>query len=255
VHPIFSDKAVREAFNLLVDRAAIQEHVYGRTGVATANYLNFPVKYASKNTKWEFSVDKAIKTLDKAGWKPGSDGVRTKDGKRLRFVFQTSINAPRQKVQAIVKQACQKAGMEIELKSVPASVFFSSDAGNPDTFTKFFCDIEMYTFLGAGPDPERFMDTFASWEIANKDNKWVSRNSSRFRSEEYDKLYRAAQTELDPVKRTAMYIRMNDIVIDSRYVIPVASRPQAAALSRRLRAPMTGHGMEIFLLQDWYKDA
>ena len=46
------------------------------------------------------------------------DGIRAKDGKKLKFVFQTSINAPRQKTQAIVKQACQKAGIEIELKSV-----------------------------------------------------------------------------------------------------------------------------------------
>ena len=35
--------------------------------------------------------------LDAAGWKRGADGIREKDGKKLKFVFQTSINAPRQK--------------------------------------------------------------------------------------------------------------------------------------------------------------
>ena len=77
--------------------------------------------------------------LDEAGWKRGADGIRAKDGKQLKFVFQTSINAPRQKNQAIVKQACQKAGIEIELKSVAASVFFSSDVANPDTYPHFYC--------------------------------------------------------------------------------------------------------------------
>jgi hypothetical protein len=53
---------------------------------------------------------------------------QTKDGKRLKLVFQTSLNAPRQKTQAIVKQACHRAGIDIELKSVTPSVYFSSDA-------------------------------------------------------------------------------------------------------------------------------
>ena len=43
-----------------------------------------------------------------AGWKRGADGIRAKDGKRLKIVYQTSINPPRQKTQAIVKQAARR---------------------------------------------------------------------------------------------------------------------------------------------------
>ena len=53
------------------------------------------------------------------------------------MVYQTSINPVRQKTQAIVKQAAAKAGIEVELKSVVASVYFGSDPANPDTFPKF----------------------------------------------------------------------------------------------------------------------
>ena len=120
-----------------------------------ANFLNNPERFRSKNTKWEFNIDKANQILDAAGWKRGADGIREKDGKKLKFVYQTSINAPRQKTQAIVKQACQKAGIDLELKSVTASVFFSSDVANPDTYTKFWCDIQMYTTTMTQPDPER----------------------------------------------------------------------------------------------------
>ena len=74
--------------------------------------------------KWEFNVDKANALLETAGWKRGADGIRVKDGKRLKVVYQTSTNAPRQKTQAIVKQAAAKAGIEIEIKAVVASVFF-----------------------------------------------------------------------------------------------------------------------------------
>src|SRR6516225_7546103 len=161
-HPLLSDPAVRQALALLVDRAAVEEHIYGRTGVATGNFLNNPKRFRSPNTKWQFNVDKAIEVLEAGGWKKGADGIRAKDGKRLKLVYQTSINTPRQKNQAIVKQACQKAGVEMELKSVTASVFFSSDVGNPDTYTKFYCDLQMYTTTMTMPDPERFMNQFAS---------------------------------------------------------------------------------------------
>ena len=133
-HPTLSDPAVRQALSLLVDKASVEKFIYGRTGVATANFVNNPEKFASKNTKFEFNVDKAADLLDKAGWKKGGDGIREKDGKKLKFVYQTSINQPRQKTQAIVKQACQKAGIDIEVKAVTASVFFSSDVANPDTY-------------------------------------------------------------------------------------------------------------------------
>ena len=202
---------MRQALGLLVDRQSVQEHIYGRTGVATANFLNNPERFRSKNTKWEFNVDKANQILDAGGWKTGADGIRAKDGKKLKFVYQTSINAPRQKTQAIVKQACQKAGIDLELKSVTASVFFSSDVANPDTYTKFYCDIQMYTTTMTQPDPELFMNQFVSWEVATKENKWQGRNITRWQNEEYDKIYRAAESELDPVKRAALFIRMNDL--------------------------------------------
>ena len=254
-HPLFSDPAVREAINMLVDRGSVQEHIYGRTGVATANFLNNPSRFRSPNMKWEFNVDKANQVLEAAGWKRGADGIRAKDGKKLKIVFQTSINAPRQKTQAIIKQACQKAGIDMELKSITASVYFSSDVANPDTYTKFFCDMQMYTTTMPQPDPERFMNQFCSWEAATKENKWQGRNISRWRSEEYDKTYRAAEAELDPVKRAALFIRMNDLVIAGRHIIPVVYRPRVSAVAAKLNAPLSGWDNDLWNLRDWYKDA
>src|SRR5437773_1069815 len=170
-HPLFSDPAVRRALALLLDRASVETHIYGRTGIATGNFINNPQRFVSKNTKWEFNVGKANQLLDQAGWQRGADGIRAKDGKKLKLVFQTSINAPRQKTQAIVKQACQKAGIDVELKSVTASVYFSSDVANPDTYSKFYADMQMFTTTMSEPDAEMFMRQFVSWEIASKHNK------------------------------------------------------------------------------------
>jgi peptide/nickel transport system substrate-binding protein len=253
-HPALSDPAVRQALNLLVDRASVQEQIYGRTGIATANFLNQPARFASKSTKWEFNVDKANQILEQAGWKKGSDGIRAKDGKKLKLVYQSSINAPRQKTQAIVKQAAAKAGIELELKSVTASVYFSSDVANPDTYTHFYTDIQMYTTTMTQPDPELFMRQFLTEEVASKDNKWQGRNITRWKSEEYDKLYKAAESELDPVKRAALFIRMNEMVIQNVVVIPVVFRPRVAAVANTLRAEQSGWDSDFWSLQNWYRE-
>jgi peptide/nickel transport system substrate-binding protein len=255
VHPVLSDPAVRQALNLLVDRASVQEQIYGRTGIATANFLNQPARFQSKTTKFEFNVEKANQILEQAGWKKGADGIRAKDGKKLKFLYQTSINAPRQKTQAIVKQAAAKAGIELELKSVTASVYFSSDVANPDTYSHFYTDIQMYTTTMTQPDPELFMNQFTSWEVASKDNKWQGRNITRWRSEEYDKLYRQAESELDPVKRAALFIRMNEMVIQNVVVIPVVFRPRVAAVSNVMRVEQSGWDSDFWNLQNWYREA
>src|SRR5882757_8889251 len=103
-HPTLTDPAVRQALALLVDKDSVEKYIYGRTGKATANFIDNPERFRSKTTKYEFNVDKANALLDKAGWAKGADGIRAKDGKKLKFVYQTSINQPRQKTQAIVKQ-------------------------------------------------------------------------------------------------------------------------------------------------------
>jgi peptide/nickel transport system substrate-binding protein len=254
-HPLFGDPAVRQVLALLVDRAAVQTHIYGRIGIATGNYVNNPSRFVSKNTNWEFNIGKANELLDQAGWKRGPDGIRVKDGKRLKLLFQSSINAPRQKTQAIVKQACQKAGIEMELKSVTASVYFSSDVANPDTYAKFYSDIQMYNVNMGAPDPELFMRRFVSWEVAGKDNKWQGRNIPRWRSDAYDNAFRLAEAELDPVKRAALFIKMNDMVVQDPVVIPVVYRPIAAAISHKLHAPLSGWDNTFWNLKDWYREA
>src|SRR6186713_1373172 len=251
-HPLFSDPAVRKALAMLVDRKSVEDHIYGRTGSATGNFLNNPERVRSKNTKWEFNVEKASQLLEEAGWKKGPDGIRAKDGKKLKLVYQTSINTPRQKNQAIVKQAAQKAGIDMELKSVTASVFFSSDVANPDTYSKFYCDIQMYTTTMTQPDPETFMNQFTTAEIATKENKWQGRNITRWSNDEYDKTFRAAEGELDPVKRAAMFIRMNDLACGDQAVIPVVYRPRVAAISSKLKASLSGWDNDLWNLRDWY---
>ncbi|MBR0740083.1 peptide ABC transporter substrate-binding protein [Bradyrhizobium liaoningense] len=253
-HPLFSDPAVRKALSMLVDRDSIKKAIYGRAGRTTANFLNGPEKFVSKNTSWEFNIEKASKLLDDAGWKPGADGIREKDGKKLKLLYQTSINGPRQKTQAIVKQACQKAGIDVELKSVVASVFFSSDVANPDTYPKFYADLEMFQIPLSQPDPSQHMRRYHSRYIASKENKWQGTNFTRWTNKEYDDAIDAADAEMDPVKRAALYIKCNDLMWQDTVFIPAMHRLKVEASANTLRPVISGWANETDNIFDWYRE-
>ena len=254
-HPFLTDPTVRAAFALLVDRDSIQKDIWGRQADTTANFMNRP-PFVSPNTRWEFNVDKANAMLDAAGWKRGTDGIRVKDGIRLKVLFQ-GVNQPiRQKIQSIVKQAFVRAGVDCELKSVVGSVYFSSDPGNVDTESHFYADLELSGKILRQPDPQAFMRAFCSWEVAQKANKWSGSNLARWRNDEYDRLWRAAETELDPVKRAAQFVRMNDLVVQNVVVIPVIIRHATFAVTSWLRgfdfSPFSG---PLWRLVYWSREA
>jgi peptide/nickel transport system substrate-binding protein len=112
------------------------------------------------------------------------------------------------------------------------------------------------TYLMGPPDPERLMRVFTSGDVATKENKWQRFNVWRWRNDEYDRLYRAAETEVDPVKRAALFIRMNDLVIQSGIVIPIALRAKAAAMSNRLRGiEHNPYEVDFWNLPFWSREA
>ena len=254
-HPAFSDKVVRDAMSLLIDRKGIQEVIYGRGAIATSNFLNNPPRFRSPNTKYEFNLDKAIALLEGAGWKKGADGIRAKGNVKLKFVYQTSVSGPRQKCQAIIKDACTKAGIDLELKSVVASVFFGSDFANPDTYQKFWSDMQMFTTTMTQPDPQLFMEQFTTAQHSQKANKWASRNLVRWSNKEYDATFAAAQVELDPVKRAAMFIKLNDLVIGDGHVIPLFARPRPVGVVNKMTIQSSAWDGLTWSIGYWHREA
>ena len=176
-HPFLTDPAVRQALSLLVDRASVQEQIYGRTGITTANFLNAPARFSSKNTKWEFNVDKA---------KPDPGGRGLEEGQRRH------PGQGRQEAQDRVPDVDQRARARRPRPSSSrrrprrASTWRSSRSrrrcSSPPTWPTrtptphFYTDIQMYTTTMTSPDPELFMLQFTTVEVATKDNKWQGRN-------------------------------------------------------------------------------
>jgi peptide/nickel transport system substrate-binding protein len=242
-HPFLTDQRVRQAMALAVDRQTLAQQLYGGlTGQTSANVLTTPTNLASKSTSIEYNIDKANQMLDDAGYKRGSDGVRvTPEGVRMHVVYQTTINSLRQKEQDLVKAGWQQIGIETELKSVDAGVFFSADPGNPDTNSKFWADVEMYTSTFGSPFPLNYMKIWYSGnpdtDIAQKSNNWAGRNYSRWVNADYNKLLDQAQSETDVQKATQLWMQLNDLVVNSYISIPLVDRFNVDAKLKTLQGP------------------
>ena len=70
-----------------------------------------------------------------------------------------------------------------------------------------------------------------------------------------DAAYKAQEGELDPVKRAAHFIKINDIVCSANAVIPVVYRPRVGAVSNKLRVNISGWDNDLYQLREWYREA
>ncbi len=247
-HPFLSDRPVREALALAVDRDTIAEQLYGVTAKATPNFLVAPPEYASLNTSYEYNLEKAQQLLDQAGWKDtNGNGTRDRDGIEMQMVFQTSVNPLRQKTQAVVKQGLQSIGVGVEIKSIDPSVYFSSDSSNNDTVEHFYADLQMYTTGNTSPDPAAYMNFMTCAQIPQQKNNWSGDNNSRYCNSEYDRLWREASQELDPKKRQKLFALMNDLLINDVAVIPLVHRADVMAFGNSI----TGYEPTAWDMQTW----
>jgi peptide/nickel transport system substrate-binding protein len=247
-HPFLSDRTVRQALALAVDRDTIAQQLYGQTGQATPNFLVAPAPFRSANTSYTYDLEQAAALLEEAGWvDTNNNGTRDKDGQEMELVFQTSVNPVRQKTQEIVKQSLEQIGVGVELKSTDASVYFSGDPASRETLERFQADIQMFTTGNTNPDPGSYMKTYTCDEITQQANNWSRTNYARYCNPDYDALWQASNTELETEARQVLFIQMNDLLIDDYAVIPVVHRADAVGVSNQL----TGVNLTPWDLGTW----
>jgi len=253
-HPFLSDLKVRQAISMAIDREAIAAP-YGRGGKLTTNILAEPSFYASPNNAFNYNPQKAAQLLDEAGWvDSNSDGVREKDGVELRLVFQTSIQALRQAAQEQVKKDLEAIGFAVELKQIDSSIFLGPPKDTTDTRRQFYADFEEFAFSNKSPDPTAYMAGWVCDQAAQKENDWSLPNWSRYCNPEFDALFHQAAAELDPEKRTELFVRMNELLIQDVAVIPLVNTTQPMAISVDLKGyEATPWDVEVWKIADWYK--
>ncbi len=259
-HPFLTDPAVREAMSIAIDRELLVEIGYGQAGRATCNLVPAPAIYASDNTAClTQDIDRANALLDEAGYADtDGDGVReTADGQPLSILYQTSTNAVRQDFQALIKEFWAEIGIETELRNIDASVFFGGDPGSPDTFQRFYADVEMYANNFDGTDPQAYLGAYLCDKAPRPDSQWQGENINRFCDPAYDAMWAELAQTGDLNERGRIGAALNDMLTaDSNVIIPLVDRGRVSAHANTLGGVVLNTwDSELWNAADWYRAA
>jgi peptide/nickel transport system substrate-binding protein len=256
-HPFLSDINVRKALSMAIDRELLVEIGYGQAGRPTCNLVPAPALYASDNTEClTQDIEGAKAMLEAAGYVDSNgDGVREKDGVELRVLYQTSTNAVRQDFQALIKQWWEEIGVATELRNIDASVYFGGDPGSPDTFQKFYADVEMYANNFDGTDPQSYLAAYRCGNEPKPSSQWQGENINRFCDPEYDALLDELAQTGELSKRGEIARKLNDMLTkDSYTILPLVDRGRVSAHSNTLGGvQLNTWDSELWNAADWYR--
>jgi len=255
-HPFLSDPAVYKALSMAIDRSLLVEIGYGKAGRVSCSWVPAPEAFAINPEGCETQdIAGANALLDQAGIvDTDGDGIREKDGTPLKILYQTSTNAVRQDFQALIKQWWSEIGVDTELRNVNASVFFGGDPGSPDTFQKFYADVEMYANTFNGTDPQSYFGNGLCDKAPTPASQWQGENISRFCDEEFDALHAELSATADMAKRVEIGQKLNTIVFEKGGMIPLVHRGRLSAHSNTLGGvDLNVWDSELWNAADWYR--
>ncbi|MDM8531501.1 peptide ABC transporter substrate-binding protein [Anaerolineales bacterium HSG25] len=251
-HPFFNDLKVRQAFAHAINREAIL-NLYGIVGEPTHHIFVTPPQFRSDQTPYLFDIEKATSLLDEAGWVDSNgNGIRDKDGLEMNVLFQTTANPIRQATQRIVQRELGSIGIDVEIKIIDAGIYYGGDVTHPDNAQQFQADLQEQDWTNLSPDPGLFLSYWTCEQATQKSNNWGGLNNPRWCNDEYDALFEQSKTELDPDKRQAMFVRMNDLITEDVALIPLARQARISGVSADLEgfAP-TPWDAETWNIKDW----
>ena len=172
----------------------------------------------------------------------------------MTVLYQTSTNAVRQDFQALIKGWWEEIGISAELRNVDASVFFGGDPGSPDTFQKFYADVEMYANTFNGTDPQTYLANLLCSDAPRPESQWQGQNVSRFCSEDYDALYSKLTQTADAAERATIAKQLNDMAIEGGAMIPLVHRGRLSAHAISLGGvDLNVWDSELWNVADWYR--
>lgn len=201
---LFQEKAVRQALTYALDREAMLKAIrfgLGVVGVGTEPVLSWAYAPDQITTKYTYDVNKANQLLDGAGWVKGADGIRAKEGKKLRFTLWSYSGDPVvDGYLATMQQLWKAIGVDCTPKTEEFSTFVSRLTESHDF------EIAMVGF-NWDPDP----DQQSMWATQSYGGGF---NLGKYSNPQVDDILAKALVELDQEKRKQLYIQMQNILAD-----------------------------------------
>lgn len=202
--PLFQDKSVRQALIYALDRQSMVSAIFFNHGVV-ANSVEPPTSWAYKakpQVVYNFDKNKANSLLDAAGWTKGSDGIRAKNGQKLKFTMITNAgNKQRESCLTYMQQAWSAIGVD----ATPSLIQFPqlvSQIVNIRTFDMFLVGFNW------SEDPDE------SPLFHSRNTAPGGFNGAFFKNDQVDQILDQALGTLDQAKRKTLYAQFQDIMSD-----------------------------------------
>jgi peptide/nickel transport system substrate-binding protein len=230
-HPILADVRVRRALQLGIDREEITEGVFEGVFQPAVGDVHPLLPWASPELDGlvRHDPDEARRLLDEAGWVPGADGVRVRDGRRLELECSTTAGRRlRLLTQQVLQQQLRSLGIDLRIQNHQSTVLFAPHEAN-GVLRRGRYETALYSWqVGADPNRHPF---FHSTQVPPPSGF----NHARYRSEEADRLLVAARSAVDPDTRLRLeHERQLRLAADAA-VVPLYWRSSIVALDERLQ--------------------
>jgi peptide/nickel transport system substrate-binding protein len=202
------DPAVRKAIQLATNKEAIINNSYKGVGtVAYAPLTAGTLDNSQFKTLYPYSPDQAKKTLEDAGWKAGSDGIRSKDGKRLELVINAiDTGAGIDNYIQLIQAQWREVGIDAKIKAQARAPWYEDNY-------KCATNIIPY-FLRSG-------DLDGIYTVAHSSTIGTNFNFACYNNPEVDKLLTDGKAETDPQKRQQIYLNAEKKVMEDAALLPL----------------------------------
>jgi peptide/nickel transport system substrate-binding protein len=137
-------------------------------------------------------------------------------------------------------------GIGVELQQIDGAIYFDTAAGNEQSDSHFYYDMNMHQFGAGSPLP---LNTMLRWyagenneNVSQQANSWSKLNVQRYVNPEYDALFEEASQELDAEKLRAQLVGMNDLIINDFAVIPLVDAGEKFSQARWLNEENIAYG-------------
>jgi len=217
-NPLLADIRVRQALQKATDTAAIVDTIYqGKFAQATSVLSRGATGYVDLSDKLGYDPEAAAALLDEAGWVPGADGIREKDGQRLELETWVGAVFPlNQQLDELVAEQWEKVGVKLNIDTPDAA---TATAGQKDPLQLPVA----ITHVGR-VDPDVLKSNFHS---ASNRNALVSDDDV------LDGLLDEISTLSSTEERYAKAAEVQEYLIDNAYTIPLYELPQTYATSAK----------------------
>lgn len=222
-HPIFSDARVRRALSMAVDRVGMLHNYFGDKG--HLGYGPFPMALPAADSTLHlppYDTTAAKAMLDSSGWKVGPDGMRSKDGKPLRFsLISPTSSVPRRRYGVLLQEAFRRIGAQVDF-----------DVVDPQAYLPRMYAGDFDALMGSYSTDPSISGGKQNWGSAGIGEN--GQNYFRYSNKKVDALLDSTTSSFDPVKIKAYSSRAFQTIIDDAPAIWLYDLTVVQAVNRRI---------------------